>query len=232
MKTNVQTKITKNAVLGLFITSITILNGFSQKSKKGEFEHGNTWTVMAGLIQPIALGGGNVELNYFGKRTVFDFSHGFSLNPPVVGAVKDQGLVWHLPYSTGLGIGYRITKALDVRFEPKLHSWEAYNKGDERSESTKITDFKTITMGIGMYYRYFPFKNSESKFLRGLVTASSVRWWQNVGTTLRNDELNYKNKISGKMEKLDAPNIGFANTSIIINIGIGYSFGGNDKESN
>jgi hypothetical protein len=230
MKTNLQTKIAKNVVLGLFIASMTIMNGFSQKikSKKGDFEYSNTWTIMAGLIQPLALGGGNFEINYVGKRTIFDYSHGFSLNPPVVGAVKDQGLVWHLPYSVGFGAGYRITKALDVRFEPKLHSWEAYNKGDERSESTKIADFKTITMGIGVYYRYFPFKNSESKFLRGLVTASSVRWWQNVGTTLRSDELNYKNKLSGKMEKLEAPNIGLANTPIIINIGIGYSFGGND----
>jgi hypothetical protein len=230
MKTNVQTKITRNVILGLFIASMTIMNGFSQKikSNKGDFEYSNTWTVMAGLIQPMVLSGGNFEVNYFGKRTVFDFSHGFSLDPPVVGAVKDQGLVWHLPYSTGLGIGYRLTKSLDVRFEPKLHSYEAYNKGDEQNEANKIAAFKTITMGIGVYYRYFPFKNSESKFLRGLVTASSVRWWQNVGTTLRNDELNYMNKTSGKMEKLEAPNIGLANTPIIINIGIGYSFGGND----
>lgn len=228
MKSNRQTKVSKNIILSLFIALITIMDGYSQKSKKGDFEYSNTWTVMAGLIQPLALGGGNFEINYVGKRTIFDFSHGFSLNPPVVGAVKDQGLVWHLPYSTGLGIGYRITKALDVRFEPKLHSWEAYNKGDERSDATKIKDFKTITMGIGVYYRYFPFKNSDNKFMRGIVTASSVRWWQNVGTTLRADEFSYVNKTTGKTEKLEAPNIGFANTPIIINIGIGYSFGGND----
>lgn len=228
-----QTKIVKNVVLGLFIASMFIMNGFSQRikkedsqPKKGDFEYSNTWTIMAGLIQPIALDGGNIELNYFGKRTVFDFSHGFSLDPPVVGVVKDQGIVWHLPYSTGFGIGYRLTKALDVRFEPKLHSWEAYNKGEAQTEATKIKDFRTVTMGIGIYYRYFPFKNSQSKFLNGIVTASSVRWWQNVSSTLSNDEFTYMNKTTGKMEKLEAPNVGLAATPIIINIGIGYSFGG------
>jgi hypothetical protein len=76
-----------------------------------------------------------------------------------------------------------------------------------------------------LYYRYFPFKNSENKFLQGITTSSSIRYWQNVGTTLSNDEFTYDNKISKKNETLKAPNIGVANTPLIINIAVGYTFG-------
>ena len=83
-----------------------------------------------------------------------------------------------------------------------------------------------MTLGIGAYYRYMPFKKSNNKFLQGITTSTSIRYWQNVGTTLRNDEFTYLNKISNKTETLKAPNIGIANSPIIFNIGIGYTFGG------
>ncbi len=218
--------IIKNCVLGIVIVSLSVINGFSQSIKKQDYLYSNKFSLMAGLIQPTALGGGNIEFNYFTKKMAFDFSHGFSLNPPVVGDFQTQGVVLHLPYSTGFGVGYRFTQFLDVRFEPKLHSWEVYNKGEAQTEATKIKDFKTITLGVGVYYRYFPFKNSENTFLHGFTTSTSLRYWQNVGTTLSNDEFTYKNKLTGKNETLKAPNIGIANTPIIFNIAIGYTFGG------
>jgi hypothetical protein len=218
-------KLNKNLMMSILITSLSIINGFSQSNKKREFLYSNKFSLMAGLIQPIGLAGGNVELNYFTKKIALDFSHGFSLNPPVVGDFKTQGVELHLPYSTGFGVGYRFTQFLDVRFEPKLHSWEVYNKGEIQTETTKIKDFKTITMGIGIYYRYFPFKNSENAILKGITTATSLRYWQNVGTTLSNDEFTYTSKTTGKKETLKAPNIGIANTPIIFNIAIGYTFG-------
>jgi hypothetical protein len=221
MKNNI-----KNIALGIIIASLSTINTFSQSNKKKGFLYSNKFSVMAGLIQPIGLNGGNIELNYFSKRIALDFSHGFSLNPPVVGDFKTQGVELHLPYSTGLGMGYRFTQFLDVRFEPKLHSWEVYNKGEVQTEATKIKDFKTITLGIGVYYRYFPFKNSENTFLQGITTATSLRYWQNVGTTLSNDEFTYNSKLTSKKETLKAPNIGIANTPIIFNIAIGYTFGG------
>jgi hypothetical protein len=211
--------------ISLLIASLSTVNIFSQSINKKDFLYSNKFSFMAGLIQPIGLAGGNVELNYFTKRIALDFSHGFSLNPPVVGDFKTQGVQLYLPYSTGFGIGYRFTQFLDVRFEPKLHSWEVYNKGEVQTETTKIKDFKTITMGMGIYYRYFPFKNSGNTFLQGITTATSLRYWQNVGSNLSNDEFTYTSKTTGKKETLKAPNIGIANTPIIFNIAIGYTFG-------
>lgn len=216
----------KNIITTIALTIIFMTDGFAQIIKKKGFLYSNKFSLMAGLIQPIGLSGGNIEVNYFTKKMAFDFSHGFSLDPPVVGDFKTQGVALHLPYSTGFGVGYRFTQFLDVRFEPKLHSWEVYNKGEAQTEATKIKDFKTITLGIGVYYRYFPFKNSDNEFLQGITTSTSLRYWQNVGTTLSNDEFSYTNKISGKKETLKAPNIGIANTPIIFNIAIGYTFGG------
>ena len=209
------------AFVAIFVTSIV-----AQSAQKTELLYSNRFSILAGLIQPTALKGGNIEFNYFTKRVSFDYSHGFSLDPPVVGDFKTQNVVLHLPFSTGFGVGYRFNSFFDVRFEPKLHSWEVYHKDDAQTVSNKIKDFKTITFGFGAYYRYFPFKNSSNTFLQGITTSSSIRYWQNFGTTLRNDEFTYTNKISKKIETLKAPNIGLANSPIIINIAVGYTFGG------
>lgn len=216
----------KNIILAIVCVTAATLNSFAQNSDKPELLYSNKFSILAGLIQPTALKGGNIEFNYFTKRVSFDYSHGFSLDPPVVGAFKDQNVVLHLPYSTGFGVGYRFNSFLDLRFEPKLHSWEVYQKDAEQTVVNKIKDFKTITLGFGLYYRYFPFKNNASKFLQGITTSSSIRYWHTVGTTLRNDEFTYLNKTSKKNETLKAPNIGLANTPLIINIGVGYTFGG------
>ncbi len=210
----------------MLLVTVVIAQSFAQNEGKTDLLYSNKFSILAGLIQPAALKGGNIEFNYFTKRVSFDYSHGFSLDPPVVGAFKDQNVVLHLPYSTGFGVGYRFNSFLDLRFEPKLHSWEIYQKDAEQIVANKIKDFKTFTLGLGLYYRYFPFKNSSNKFLQGITTSSSIRYWQNVGTTLRNDEFTYDNKTTRKNETLKAPNIGLANTPLIINIGIGYTFGG------
>ena len=212
----------KKIIFIIALAIVSISHAFAQK----ELLYSNRFSILAGLIQPTALKGGNVELNYFTKRVSLDYSHGFSLNPPVVGDFKAQSVVLHLPISTGFGVGYRFNSFFDVRFEPKLHSWEVYYKDDVQNAANKVVAFKTFTLGLGAYYRYFPFKNSENKFLQGITTSSSIRWWQNVGTTLRNDEFTYANKVSKKQETLKAPNIGLANTPLIINVAIGYTFGG------
>lgn len=210
----------------LLLATVAIAPSFAQNEGKTDLLYSNKFSILAGLIQPTALKGGNIEFNYFTKSVSFDYSHGFSLDPPVVGAFKDQNVVLHLPYSTGFGVGYRFNSFLDLRFEPKLHSWEVYQKDAEQTVANKIKDFKTFTLGLGLYYRYFPFKNSENKFLQGITTSSSIRYWQNVGTTLRNDTFTYANATTKKTETLKAPNIGIANTPIIFNIAVGYTFGG------
>lgn len=216
----------KNLIIIAVLAIISISNSFAQTQEKKELLYSNKFSLLFGTIQPTALNGFNVEVNYTTKRMIFDYSHGVSLDPPTVGDFKTQKVALHLPYSTGFGIGYRFSSFFDIRFEPKLHSWEVYNEGETQNESTKIKDFKTFTLGIGLYYRYMPFKNSDNKILQGITTSTSIRYWQNVGTTLSNDEFSYLNKTTNKTENLKAPNIGIANSPIIFNIAIGYTFGG------
>lgn len=216
----------KNLIILVAVATFSITNSFAQTKDKKELLYSNKFSLLFGTLQPTALQGFNVEVNYTTKRMIFDYSHGVSLDPPTVGDFKTQKVALHLPSSTGFGIGYRFTSFFDVRFEPKLHSWEVYNEGETQNNNTKIKDFKTFTLGIGAYYRYMPFKNSESKLLQGITTSTSIRYWQNVGTTLRNDEFSYLNKNTNKTETLKAPNIGIANSPIIFNIAIGYTFGG------
>ena len=203
-----------------------ITQATAQISEKKQLLYSNKFSVLAGLVQPTILRGGNIEINYFTNRISFDYSHGFSLDPPADENYKKPNILLHLPFSTGFGIGYRFTSYLDLRVEPKLHSWEVYNKGEGQTHATRIAEFQTFTLGLGLYYRYFPFRNSESKFLQGITTSSSIRWWQNVGTTLSKDELTYTNKIPGNRDTVKAPNIGIANTPIVINVAVGYTFGG------
>jgi hypothetical protein len=216
----------KNIILAIVCTTVATLHSFAQNSTKPELLYTNKVSVLFGLLQPTVAKGFNMEVNYSTKRMIFDYSHGVSLDPPVVGDYKTQNIALHIPYTTGFGIGYRFNSFFDVRFEPKLHSFEVYQTGVEQTTANKITAFKTTTLGFGAYYRFFPFKNSENKVLQGITTSTSLRYWQNVGTTLSKDEFTYTNATTKKMETLKAPNIGIANTPIIFNIAVGYTFGG------
>jgi hypothetical protein len=213
-------------IITMALLTLTTIGLYAQSEAEKDRLYSNRFSILAGLIQPLALAGGNVEVNYTTKRMIFDYSHGFNLNPPSVGDFKTQNVVLKLPITTGFGIGYRINSFLDIRFEPKLHSFEVYYKDEEKTEANIIKEYKTFTLGVGMYYRYFPFRNSSSKFMQGITTSASIRWWQNVGSTLSNDEFSYFNKLTGKNEILKAANIGFGNTPLVINMAIGYTFGG------
>ncbi len=216
----------KNLIMIIAMATMSISSAFAQTKNKKELLYSNRFSILFGMLQPLVAKGFNVEVNYTTKRMIFDYSHGISLDPPVVGDFKTQKIALHIPTTTGFGIGYRFSSFFDVRFEPKLHSWEIYNEGDVQNDNTLIKKFNTFTLGVGAYYRYMPFKNSENKFLQGFTTSTSIRYWQNVGTTLRDDKFSYLNKNTNKTETLSAPNIGFANSPIIFNIAIGYTFGG------
>jgi hypothetical protein len=216
----------KKIFLALPVVLTCIATSSAQNSENADFLYSNKFSLLFGVIQPAVLKGFNVEINYFTKRMSFDYSHGISLNPATVGEYKKQNVAINLPYTTGFGVGYRFTSFLDLRFEPKLHSWEIYDKSDIENKSNMITSFKTITLGLGLYYRYMPFKNNDSKFLQGITTNINVRWWQNIGSTLKENKFSYVNKTSNKIETLKTPNIGIANTPLIFNLGVGYTFGG------
>jgi hypothetical protein len=216
----------KRVLSTIVILTIMCSNVSAQSKQKKELLYSNKFSILFGMLQPTVAKGFNAEINYTTKRMIFDYSHGISLDPPTVGDFKTQKIALHLPYTTGFGIGYRITSFFDIRFEPKLHSWENYQEGDAQNNTTMINKYKTTTLGFGAYYRFMPFRNSNNKVLQGITTSTSLRWWQNTSTTLTNNKMTYNNKLTNKTETLNAPNIGIANTPIIFNIAIGYTFGG------
>ncbi len=216
----------KKIITLVVLIAASITQTFAQSKTNEELIYSNKFSILFGTIQPTVLQGFNIEVNYATKRLMFEYSHGASLDIPTIGDYKDQKVALHLPYSTGFGIGYRVTSFFDIRLEPKLHSWEIYNEGEAQNENTLIEKFRTFTLGIGMYYRYMPFKNSENKFLQGITTSTSIRYWQNVSTTLEDNQFTYLNKTTNRSETLKTPNIGIANTPFLFNIGIGYTFGG------
>ncbi len=211
--------------IGLLLLSI---QSFAQQIEKQEFAYSNRVSVLAGLIQPMVLKGGNIEVNYYSKRMSFEYSHGFSLDMQgntMVGDGRDQKLAYHLPYSTGFGIGYRLTSFFDVRIEPKLHSFEVYYDGETQNQTNLIKAYKTYSLGVGAYYRWMPFKKKDN-LLQGMTVSSSIRFWPNIGSSLTNNEFTYTNKLTAKTETLKAANIGIAGTPFLSNISIGYTFGG------
>ncbi len=106
----------RNIISVLVLSTTLISNSFAQKTEKQDFLYSNKFSLLFGIIQPTALQGFNVEVNYFRKRMSFDYSHGISLDPASVGKYKDQNIAMHLPFSTGFGVGYRFTSFLDLRF--------------------------------------------------------------------------------------------------------------------
>ena len=158
----------------------------------------------------------------------FDYSHGFSLDmsgSTITGDAKTQKLAYHLPYTTGFGIGYRFTSFFDIRVEPKIHSWEVYYDGETQNKTNLIKSYKTYSVGAGAYYRYMPF-HEKNNWLQGITTSTSFRWWPNVGSSLTDDKFTYHNKSTNKDETLKASNIGIAGSQFLFNVSIGYTFGG------
>ena len=182
--------------------------------------------LLAGLIQPILLGGGNVEVDLYYRRFVFGYSHGFALNlegSTVIGDAKEQGLSFHLPYSTGFSIGYRLLEWLDFRVEGKAHRFEVSDADTE----AELFAYTTFTLGFGMYAQYRPFFHfgvDAADWLQGFVAITSVRYWPNVGTSLSDDEEIYANPRSNTDVRHRAANIGIANTPFLFNVSLGYLF--------
>lgn len=184
------------------------------------------FALLFGLNQPLLLSGFNVEVNYFTKRLVFDYSHGISLDLTgnfVTQEMQEQRLVAHLPYSTGFGIGYRLSRFFNLRVEPKWHKFEIYYDGEAQTSSNLIQAYNTFTLGLGLYGKWMPFEKKQG-LIRNIVVAPSVRFWPNVSTSLTNDEFSYQNKFSGETETQKALNIGAGNTPWVVNVSVGYRF--------
>ena len=106
--------------------------------------------VNAGLIQPILLGGANVEVDFRWRHLVESYSHGWSLDmegATIVGDMRRQGVSLHLPYSTGFGVGYSMFVAsvrsfFDLRLEGKVHRFEASYASAEGNQKTSTANIE------------------------------------------------------------------------------------------
>ncbi len=184
-----------------------------------------------GMIQPLLLGGANVEADFRWGHLVIDYSHGWNLNlegSAIVGEMKRQNVSMRVNYTTGFGIGFSqhvdaLRSFFDVRMEPKLHRFEASYDSLDGSTTTAITQYNTVTLGGGFYWTAVPFSHRKD-VLRGLNVSTSFRAWPRVATTLSGNEVAYDNKTTGRREIHKAANIGIADTPFFANISLGYIF--------
>lgn len=182
--------------------------------------------VLFGLTQPLLLNGFNMEVNYIHNRFIFDYSHGASLDfseNAVTPDLKEQGVVVHMPYSTGFGVGYRFTRWLNARIEPKWHRFEFYYNNDAQTAANEITSYNTFTLDLGVYASLYPFKKSES-FLKGILIAPSIRYWPTVSSTMQADSYSYMNRNTHTTEEIKTLDPGMGFTPFVFNISVGYSF--------
>ncbi len=200
---------------------------FVASAQQTNFPYSNRLTVGGGVSQ-LLLGGFNVQAEYTTKRMVFSYSHGFNINldgKTASQTAQDQKLSEKLTSTLGIGIGYRLTPSLDIRFEPKLHFYELYYDGMPKTATNRITSYQTVTLGAGAYYKYYPFRK-QANALSGILIMPSVRYWPNVWSSLTNNKLTYDNKVTEKKETYKAAPQGFPGTGgLLANVTIGYTFG-------
>ena len=203
-------------------TTVTSATGLAPEAP---FAHANRLSLLGGLNQ-IALGGGNVEATWYTGRLSFEYSHGFNLRMTgwVLGAAeRDQHLQLRMPWTTGFGIGYRLTSALDLRVESKLHRYRVFYE-NQHLAGTPITSYTTETEGVGAYYRVYPLARFGG-WTRGIVVAPSVRYWPNVWSSLPSGGYTYANSVTGRNEILRAATQGIPGTTgLFVNASVGYTF--------
>jgi hypothetical protein len=138
------------------------------------------FSVMAGLTQWVVFQGGNVAVEYKIGRLAFEYSHGQGLDlnqVPGVGltsAERDAGAHVRVPWTTGFGVGFRVTDHLDVLVEGKAHRFEVTS----RDRNAEIA-YTTFSVGPSVFYSIHLYK--------GLFLQPNVRFWPNVASTLSGD---------------------------------------------
>jgi hypothetical protein len=134
------------------IVLLMIVTGF--KASAQDWKSDERINVMFGLTQPVLASGFNIEGNFIYDRFIFDYSHGVSLDfkdGSTTSSLRQQGVAVHMPYTTGFGLGYRITEWLNIRVEPKWHRFEFYYEDQPQTKSNQITAYNTFSLGAGYF---------------------------------------------------------------------------------
>lgn len=204
---------------------IIVLTSIAFQVQAQDWKTDKKVNVVFGLTQ-VLVKGFNVEGNYIHNRLIFDYSHGVSLEFSGSGLptdLKRQGLAVHAPWTTGFGVGYRLKEWVNIRVEPKWHRFEFYYDGESQNSANQIVSYNTMSLGIGIYSHYQPFKNSAS-FLKGITIAPNIRFWPTIASTLKEDKYTYVNKNTLKNEAIKTVDPGIGLTPLIVNVSVGYSF--------
>lgn len=131
----------------------------------------NTFSIMAGLSQPLFLGGANIAFTYTTDKLYFEYSHGAFLKyHNSNGVAMTDGEKMHfetlnVPFSTGGGIGYRFSNNGQIFWELKLHKFEF------GGASSPQLAYKTFEMGPALSYRLFVNKRKSIFF------EPVIRYW-------------------------------------------------------
>jgi len=215
----------------LFFVLLLTISGLSVKAQDWQME--KRVNVLFGLSQPIVAHGFNFEINYIHNRFIVDFSQGVSLTfsgNAIPESLQQQGLVVHMPWTTGFGIGYRFTDWINLRVEPKWHRFEFNYQSGQQLPSNEVTSYNTFTLGLGLYGCYLPFKK-KTNFLKGIMISPSIRYWPTLNSTLPGNSYSYFNAYTKSIQQIKTYGPGIKLSSWIVNISVGYSFGLKKKNS-
>ncbi|HEY3253452.1 MAG TPA: hypothetical protein VGJ91_05870 [Polyangiaceae bacterium] len=169
------------------------------------------FSVMAGLSQWLLFRGGNLALEYKIGRFAFELSHGQGLDLNQVGGFalssaerRDETQV-RVPWTTGFGVGYRITENLHLLLEFKAHHYEV-----RANEGAHAVSYTTFSVGPGAFYSIYLSKH--------LFLEPNLRFWPNVGSTLHDNRVMLE-RCDGTSYEHQAHDFGFFG-----NVNLGYSF--------
>jgi hypothetical protein len=210
--------------LKILITFFSISSGLNLQAQGWQTE--KRFNVLFGLSQPLVAHGFNVEFNYVHSRFIFDFSTGMSLSftgNTLPASLQEQIVEVHMPWTTGVGIGYRFTDWINLRIEPKWHRFEFNYQNGSQSVSNEITSYNTVTLGLGLYGCYLPFKK-KTNALKGIMISPSVRYWPTLTSTLPGNSFSYFNTSTESVQQIKTYGPGIKLSPWVVNISIGYSF--------
>jgi hypothetical protein len=135
-------------------------------------------SVVAGLTQWVLFRGGNIGGELRIGRLALEVSHGQGLDLNQVpelalsSAERAAGAHVYVPWTTGFGVGVRITRDLTVLVEAKAHHYNV--TGNDVSHEVTYT---TFSVGPSIFYTLHLYK--------GLFLEPNVRFWPNVASTLK-----------------------------------------------
>jgi hypothetical protein len=180
----------------------------ADESPSGLHDH---FSVMAGLTQWTLLRGGNVALEYEVGRFAFEVSHGQGLDLNQVpglaltSAERDAGARVYVPWTTGFGVGVRITENFHALVEFKAHRYEVTGR-DRNAE----VDYTTFSIGPSVFYSFYLYK--------GLFVQPNIRFWPNVASTLSGNHASIRQP-DGTTYDHKAHDFG-----LFANVNLGWSF--------